>query len=132
MADAVTSQKLIDGSEHVVYVLTNASDGTGESAVLKVDVSGLNTGPGGATCTGVKINRVDFCTFGMAVNLLWDATSDVVALSLQGNGTFDFAPYGGLQNNAGTGKTGDLLLTTVGHTSGDTYTVILDLEKVYG
>jgi hypothetical protein len=127
MADAVTSQKLVDGAEHCVYVLTNLSDGTGESAVLKVDVSALNGAP-----SEVKIASVNYSCWGMSVSLLWDATTDVRALVLQGDGTLDFGHIGGLPNNSGTGKTGDLLLTTTGHTSGDTYTIVLELEKVYG
>ena len=42
MADAVTSQTLFDGDKHVVMKFTNISDGSGESAVKKVDVSELN------------------------------------------------------------------------------------------
>jgi hypothetical protein len=34
--------------------------------------------------------------------------------------------------NAGSGKTGDILFTTVGHSSGDTYSIILELVKEYG
>ena len=43
MADAVTSQTLEDGPTHVAMKFTNVSDGTGESAVTKVDVSALQT-----------------------------------------------------------------------------------------
>ena len=46
MADAVTSQTIVDGDKHVVMKFTNVSDGTGESAVTKVDVSGLATNEG--------------------------------------------------------------------------------------
>ena len=42
MADAVTSQTIIDGSKTAVLKFTNVSDGTGESAVTKVDVSALS------------------------------------------------------------------------------------------
>ena len=35
MADAVTSQTLIDGPKHAVMKFTNVSDGSGESAVKK-------------------------------------------------------------------------------------------------
>lgn len=131
MADTVTNRTLIDGARNAVVILTNSSDGTGESAVLKVDVSGLNSF-GGQSCSGVNIRRVHYNTFGMAAQLLWDATTDVTALILQGDGMFDFTTIGGLGNNSGTGKTGDILLTTIGHTSGDTYTIVLELEKVYG
>ena len=52
MADAVTSQTLQDGDKSVVMKFTNISDGSGESAVKKVDVSALATQSGtGATCT---------------------------------------------------------------------------------
>ena len=59
MADAVTSQTLQDGDKSVVMKFTNISDGTGESAVKKVDVSALATQSGtGATCTGVSIQQI--------------------------------------------------------------------------
>lgn len=130
MADAVTSQILNDGRRNFTVILTNQSDGTGEAAVLKVDVSTLSAPPG-QVCSGVNIRKVVYNTFGMAVKLLWDATTDVTALVLQGDGSLDFTPFGGIPNNSGAGKTGDIMLTTVGHTSGDTYTVVLELEKVY-
>ena len=33
--------------------------------------------------------------------------------------------------NAGSGKTGDILFTTKGHSSGDTYSITLEMVKVY-
>lgn len=124
MADAVAVQTVIDGAKNTVVKLTNVSDGTGESAVLKVDVSTLLGAP-----SKVAIDKVQYDTAGMAVHLLWDATTDVSALILNGQGCMDFSEFGGLINNAGAGVTGDILLTTVGHTAGDTYTVILHLKK---
>ena len=38
MADAVTSQTIQDGEKTAILKFTNVSDGTGESAVKKVDV----------------------------------------------------------------------------------------------
>lgn len=124
MADAVTSQKLVDGPRNVVYKFTNVSDGTGESAVLKVDVSGLSGAP-----ERVSIERIQYDIQGMAVRVQWDATSDVDAVVLGGIGYFDFTGFGGLPNNAGAGVTGDILFTTVGHASGDTYSILLELKK---
>ena len=49
MADAVTSQTIQDGVKNVVMKFTNISDGSGESAVAKVDVSALSAGPNGET-----------------------------------------------------------------------------------
>lgn len=124
MADAVTSQTLIDGGKNIVMKFTNISDGTGESAVTKVDVSALNA-------EGVKINKIHYSTYGMAVRILWDATADVVAwlVPQDGDGCMDFTPFGGLQNNAGAGKSGDIQFTTVGMTSGDTYSIVLEMSR---
>lgn len=126
MADAVASQTLIDGPKNVVMKFTNASDGTGESAVLKVDVSALNYAP-----TRVRIMKIHYTTSGMAVRLLWDATTDVTIFELGADqtGCLDFTCFGGLYNNAGTGITGDVMLTTIGHTAGDSYTIVLEMIK---
>lgn len=124
MADATTVQTLVDGPRHTVMKFTNLSDGTGESAVLKVDVSALSGAP-----SSVKINKVHYTVQGMVLTMLWDATTDVRILDLSGDGCFDFTGFGGLQNNAGTGVTGDILFTTSGHSSGDLYSVILEMAK---
>jgi hypothetical protein len=124
MADAVASQTLVDGAKNVVMKFTSVSDGTGESAVTKVDVSALTGAP-----SRVKINKIHYSTSGMIVRLLWDATTDVTILELQGEGCFDATGFGGLYNNAGTGVTGDIQLTTIGHTNLDSYSLILEMEK---
>ena len=134
MADVVTSQTIQDGARHVVMSFTNVSDGTGESAVKKVDVSALETDPmTGKACTTVVIQSVWFSTLGMSVKLLWDADADVLALHLPADysDTLDMSEFTGLKNNAGTGVTGDIMLTTVSHSSGDAYTVILKMVKNY-
>ena len=43
MADAVTSTTILDSDKDFIVQLTNVSDGTGESAVAKVDVSALKS-----------------------------------------------------------------------------------------
>ena len=134
MADAVATQTLFDGSKKVIQKFTNVSDGTGESAVKKVDVSALTTGLDGAACTGVVIERIWWQCIGMKVQILWDATTDVLCIELGVNqsGNHEYSVFGGLTNNSGSGKTGDVMFTTVGHTSADTYTIILDMRKEYG
>ena len=59
MADAVTSTTILDGDKDFIVQLTNVSDSTGESAVTKVDVSGLTARKSdGAACTGVKLAKI--------------------------------------------------------------------------
>ena len=134
MADAVTSTTIVDDDRKAVIQLTNTSDGTGESAVTKIDVSALATRKNdGATCTGCKLAKVSYTTFGMSVKLLWDATTDTICLDLNENYSdqLDFTEFGGIQNTAGTGKTGDINLTTTGHASGDSYVIVLTVIKTF-
>ena len=133
MADAVTSQTLFDGDKHVVMKFTNISDGTGESAVKKVDVSALNADINGNTCTSVAIEKIWWQCIGMKVRMFFDATSDAFIIELGENqsGHHDYSEFGGLKNNAGSGKTGDVDFTTVGHSSADTYPIILKMRKTY-
>jgi hypothetical protein len=128
MADAVATQTLHDSVKNLVMKFTNVSDGTGESAVTKVDVSALSP-----PATSVRIDRIHYATSGMAVRLLWDATADVdiFLVPTDGDGCHNFEHFGGLPNNAGAGVTGDIQFTTIGHTSGDVYTIILEMTKKY-
>jgi len=134
MADAVATQTLIDGDKKVVQKFTNISDGSGESAVVKVDVSSLATNSRGQACTGVVIEKIWWQCIGMKVQILWNATTNVFCIELGENqsGNHDYTNFGGLPNNAGSGKDGDVLFTTVGHTSADTYTIIMSMRKEYG
>tara|TARA_R110002126_G_scaffold94355_3_gene222784 strand:+ start:58 stop:462 length:405 start_codon:yes stop_codon:yes gene_type:complete len=134
MADAVTTTTVIDGARNAVIYCTNTSDGTGEAAVVKVDVSTLSSLQNGTACTGVRLEKVVFSTAGMAVKLLWDATTDVIAVELPADysDTLDYSDVSGLPNvAAASGKTGDIVLTTLGHTAADTYSVVLYCLKEY-
>ena len=131
MADVVTLQTLSDGLSLAVMSFTNVSDGTGEAAVLKVDVSALAANNAGLPCSRVTIKRIHAAVNGMSVNILWDATTDVPAFVVgSGNYTFDLSSAP-LWNNAGAGVTGDVMFTTVGASAGDTYSIILEMVKTY-
>jgi hypothetical protein len=133
MADAVTSQTLLDGERLAVMKFTNISDGTGESAVLKVDVSTLTKSASGATCDRVTVTKIYISTHGMEVRMLWDATTDVPFFLSAPNTTqtLDMSNFGGITNNGGAGVTGDIVFSTADASSGDTYWVILEMVKGY-
>ena len=136
MADAVTSQTIADGDRQVVMKFTNVSDGTGESAVTKVDVSALGADSRtGKACTSVTITRIMYSVSGVSLRILWAGTPNLRAWILGGAGDssddLDFSTFGGIPNNASS-ATGDVLFTTSGHTSGDSYTVGLIMTKNYG
>tara|TARA_A100001391_G_scaffold163753_1_gene123394 strand:+ start:2718 stop:3119 length:402 start_codon:yes stop_codon:yes gene_type:complete len=133
MADTVTSQTIQDGERKAVLKFTNISDGTGESAVKKVDVSALTSNSSGTACTEVAVSKIWWQCVGMGVELLNDATTDtlIIGLSPDSNGMHDYSSFSGIPNDSGSGKTGDIMFTTIGASSGDTYTVILELLKTY-
>ena len=134
MADAVTATTVEDGPKEAIFYLTNTSDGTGESAVTKVDVSELSSLQDGTACTGVRIQKIIFTNVGMGVKLLWDASTDVIAAQLPADysDTLDYSDMSGLPNVAASGgNTGDIQLTTVGHSSGDTYSIVIHCLKQY-
>jgi hypothetical protein len=134
MADAVSTTTISDGTHRAVIQLTNLSDGSGESAVTKIDVSALASLPDGTACSGVTIEKVSHSVTGFTqIQLLWGATTNTIALALaeSSNGHMDFSDFGGLKNTSGSGKTGDIKITTVGAANLDTYVVVLDLLKHY-
>ena len=132
MADAATSTILLDGDRLAIIQLTSTSDGTGESAVVKVDVSALQPNNFGKACTSVRLAKICYSTFGMSAKLLWVATTNTICWDLNENyaDSEDFTEFGGLVNTAAAGgKTGDIALTTTGHTSGDSYVIVLTVIK---
>ena len=133
MADTVTSQTIQDGERKAVLKFTNISDGSGESAVKKVDVSALASNSSGTACTEVAVSKIWWQCVGIGVELLNDATTDtlIIGLSPDSNGMHDYSSFSGIPNDSGSGKTGDIMFTTIGASNGDTYTVILELLKTY-
>lgn len=133
MADAVATQVILDGERLYIAKFTNISDGTGETGALKIDVSTLEPSSFQKACNGVKINKIWVQTLGMGVDILWDATTDVLCESVPADVLYKmcYDEFGGLPNNAGAGKTGDVLFSTVGAAAGDRYTIIIEAIKTY-
>ena len=136
MVDAVTTQILENGPRNWAFSFTSLSDGTGESGVVKVD--GSVSGPLGVLIAGVttyptkylKIIEVDYDVKGMALEIIWDATTPQNALVLGGFGHRKFHKFGGLSqvDPSGAflvGATGKIKFTTQGAMLNSGYTVIL-------
>lgn len=128
MADTVTTRVLHDGERYATVRLTNESDGTGEAAVRKVDISTLVGSP-----ARVAIMRIKGATYGMGVKLHWDAATDVLAAAIGQDASvdLDYSREGGLQppDPLPAGFTGDIMLTTHGHATGEAYDLTLTLKK---
>jgi len=81
----------------------------------------------------VRIDHIDYSIQDqLEVQLQWDATAPVIIMPIAGRGRMSFWNFGGLTNNAGTGKTGLILITTTGWSSGtQVFSVILECVKQY-
>jgi len=130
MADVVATLVLQEDDVNYVALFTNISDGTGEgTAVAKVDVSALSP-----PCYLVSIDEIMYSTHGVGVQILWDATTDVLAWMLPANssGHIKFKDLAGaLINTKATGYTGDIMFLVTGAlaTSGHGYSIILKCTK---
>ena len=130
MANTITTRAIVDGANYAVIMTTMVSDGVAgeETDTVLFDASAL-TGAKNAA----NILWVDYMLSGFSARLEFDATTDTTALEL-GSDTpvvHDFRPFGGVTNNAGTGITGDITLTTTGFTAAtDRGHIIMWVKKV--
>lgn len=131
MANSFTTQILHEGARNVVMKLVGVLDTSDLALTTAVDVSLLNCSGTLPTPTQVRIDTLEYdVSDQLSVQLLWDATSDVVAVALEGRGEFYGKKFSGLQNNAGTGKTGNILIKTTGWAAGvQSFTIILEMVK---
>jgi hypothetical protein len=141
MADTVTSQTLKDHASAWAVKLTNVSDGTGESNVVKVSANNLVASNGDGSSQRLSITKIFWNvskgtspTIDPRVTLLWRGNSNTTIVTLTGSGYWDLTTGGQcpLTNNAGAGANGDILLTTAGFTNTAAYTVIIEGKKTAG
>jgi hypothetical protein len=134
MTITATSQTLFDG-ERVAIMKFYASMSTteNESAVAKVTPSALLASNAGGACDAVTILKCTAMTHGLEVQMNWKASTPVVIEIIPPNTNYtqDFSSFGGLWNNAGSGKDGVITFTTLDGSAGDAYTIILEMQKHY-
>jgi len=134
MADAVTTQWVYPpnwqgetepGWRRMIVHLTNISDGAGETAVVKVNKGELRTKQGREP-SKLVVEKIVPQISGMAVTLAFDRVPvETIAVLNDASGCMEFD--GGLVD-PGEGGTGDIILTTTGHSSGDSYDIILHIR----
>lgn len=103
----------------LIRISIPAGGDTDVSATKVADVSDLTQG---STGTYLNIGRVWWSLDGFACNLLFDADTDDVGITLaRGTGFFDFTDMlaYGIPNPRSAGYTGDIMLTTNGIPAAD-------------
>ena len=129
MANTVAIQTIADGPKYTVLKAYLASDGAAGELTDQVifDASTFWGAPLDSTLVKIWAS-----TTGCAFNLEWDATTDVGIMNFPSDRAeeFCFEKIGGIPNNAGAGKTGDILINTSGFTAaGDAITLVLTIKK---
>jgi len=120
---ALVVQEIVDSDFEYFMKITTTSTNSAASIFDASAAEGAATDPR-TTITGVAWSVAS------QTDILWDATSDVVALSLNGSGKVGFADgVPSIPNNGGSGVTGDVLLTNGSASVG---TIWLKMKKVSG
>lgn len=127
MPNAITSQTLVDGPRNTIVKITIVGDGSGEETnTVLFDASSYGYGS-----TNNKLMRIQYLLNGFDAVLYWDATANVVIKPLDQDieEDSDFSDAGGIINNGGTGRTGDILISTNGLGSGDEGYIVLYIKQ---
>jgi len=126
MADTVDVQYIFKGTRRIKVKLTGISDGTGETGVIKVNISDL-IGPNGSAPTKTVVESIEANVQGFtSVKLYWDHTADdEIAVLGTGFSYFDWTDVGGFTDPASAGGTGDIELTSTGASATATYDIVV-------
>jgi hypothetical protein len=123
MANSVQIQTLVDSERNLVIKLVGVLDTSNVSLATLIDPALLasidSTGLNARKPSKVAIKKVTYdVEDGLAVNLYWDATTDVPIWRFVGRGFVMAEHFGFLQNDAGTGVNGKVLYDTDGYATG--------------
>jgi hypothetical protein len=140
MANVIREQKLIDSNKRALIKYVLLSDGTQESNTRLLDASSLafalnatgvisQTNPRSNYRSTIRKIKAFSKTAG-SIRLKWegDANSEIITF---GSATVDlnFENDGAVIPNPEANATGDVLISTLGLSSGDTVTIFLDIRK---
>lgn len=131
MADTLTLTTLHQTKKRLVVKAEYSSDGTGVTDSIVVDKSAI-TGLNGLEPGRLVVEQIEYNVDGVQLILEFDHTADDPIATLVGQGMFDFTQkgmYQGLIDPASAGATGDIVVTSVGHTGGDRGTFVLYMRK---
>src|SRR5262245_10643499 len=129
---AIITQILNDGPRnHVIKILGVESD----TVTINPATMSLGGEYAKETPNDLAIEAYWYMSSGPSVQLLWDATADVLTLTLPAgpaaHDNFNFRDwFGDIPNNSGAGKTGSLIVTATATPAGP-WSLILAFKKKY-
>jgi hypothetical protein len=127
MADYAKVVKLRDTETDAAYIFSATSDGSGETAVQKIDISAIKM-----AATKVRIKKLKWSCSGMTAELLFDHSTDDSAIVCANNGELDESKDAPIIDPGSSGGTGYFLLTSkvTASTVGSGYTIYIEIAKV--
>lgn len=135
MANQINTQIIQDGERNVIFKVVGLLDTSNVSLTTLLDPATLSsvnaTGLNSQKATKLAIKKVTFdIEDGLAVNLYWDATTDVPIWRFTGRDKMNATFTSNLPNDAGAGVTGKILYDTDGWASGTmSYTLLIECIK---
>ena len=114
MAHTITTQTIVDGSLNKIIKINIKGDALTATELVKAVIYDSSAYVGDTTDN--KLMEIEYALNDFYGELFWDATTDVALISIAENHPThqSFEKEGGIVNNAGTGRTGDILISTTG------------------
>lgn len=127
MANIVGIQVLEDGPRNAVVKVDILLDSSNLSSTTVIDPN-ITLSP---SAPEVRIDKIRYdVEDALVVSLFWDASTPVRTWQMAGRGVVKAREFGGLINNAGSGRTGKITMTTLGWTLGAVLSASFILELV--
>jgi hypothetical protein len=117
MANSLSVQVVQDGPRNVVLKVEGILDTSDLASTLLISPATLagmdNTGT--IKAANLIVERIAYAIEDtLEVRLWWDATTQTPLVALDGRGEFKAEKFGGIPNNSGAGRTGNINITTLG------------------
>jgi hypothetical protein len=134
MSDAVTTHVTSNTGIRYEVILNCISDGTGETSVKKIDLTDIEMpGKPGVHPQSLSLEKVEANVNGFTyIELEWDRDPSDITMVVLPAGHTDLCLKEKMQDpNHGQSGTGDILLTSSGADSGDSYVIRLRFKCKY-
>jgi hypothetical protein len=118
----------IFGNNKMIVNFKNLSDSTGESDIVKITREDLYSTQGNV-CGKIRIDRIEFVTFGIGVQIEFDMNPHQMIALIPQNGAGcvkgPFIPKLAQDTEYAPGETGNVMFTTIAAAANDSYDITI-------